>query len=222
MKTSQKTTSGKRRLLSSLFKIFRFLFGFAATLLLCGFGVFLYHIHHTAPSQHLAHADGIVVLTGKGGGRLAAGARLLKDGYGERLLISGVNTALDEEEIATLLGTEIEQVKCCIDLDYEARNTLENARETAIWARSLGYETIILVTSSYHMPRAKVEISAAINTINIIPYPVKPTPIAKGTSGKTGENFNRYLREYAKLLLSYARDPGARFKKNRKDKRNAK
>jgi uncharacterized SAM-binding protein YcdF (DUF218 family) len=221
MKKTKKTLSGKARLFSSLFKIFRFLFGFAATLLLCGFGVFLYHIHRSAPAQPLAKADGIVVLTGKGGGRLAAGARLLKGGYGERLLISGVNTALSEEKIATLLGTELEQVKCCIDLDYEAKNTIENARETAIWARSLGYETIILVTSSYHMPRAKVEINAAISGIHIIPYPVKSTSAAKNSTGKGSGNFNRNLREYAKLLLSYAREPGARFKKNRKDKRKS-
>ncbi len=202
-----------RRFGKSLFILMRFLFGFATTLLLCGFALFLFHINTLTPPKTLPQADGIVVLTGKGGGRLAAGGQLLKDKYGERLLVSGVNPAIDEKDIGVLLALDEEYIACCVDLDYEAENTVDNGKETANWARALGYETIILVTSAYHMPRAQVEISAAMDGITIIPYPVKSTSAPDEPWWGGGEKFNRNIREYAKLLVSYAREPGPRIKR---------
>ncbi len=192
------------------FKLIRFLISFALLLLTIGFGVFLLAINKSAPPDKLPKVDGIVVLTGKGGGRLEAGALLLANGYGERLLISGVNPANDAEKIRSLLKLEDKIFTCCVDLDYEAENTVDNGRQTANWARALGYENIILVTSSYHMPRAKVEISAAMDGIKIIPYPVKSSKKAGAPWWGGKDMWSRLFREYGKLLISYAREPGAR------------
>ena len=103
---SRGSNKNKAGLANAFRKLFRFLFGFASMLLLCGFVAFLLHISRATPPAPMSKADGIVVLTGKGGGRLAAGAQLLKDGYGERLLISGVNPAIDEKQNARLIRTE--------------------------------------------------------------------------------------------------------------------
>ena len=135
-----------------------------------GFGVFVYQISRSAPPDPVPKADGIVVLTGTGGGRLSAGAELLKRDLGEHLLISGVNRSISADEIQSLLTLDDTVFECCVTLDYEAENTFQNGKETANWARALGYESILLVTSSYHMPRAKVEISTAMEGIRIIPY----------------------------------------------------
>ena len=150
-------------------------------------------------------ADGIVVWTGRGGGRLEAATKLLEDKKGERLLISGVNAQNSREDIKDLLGISDVLDECCVDLDYAAEDTVGNARETAIWADALGYEHILLVTSAYHMPRAKVEIRSAVGPVRITPYPVKSTDHASWW--KDRKQFDRYAQEYGKLLGSLIREP---------------
>ena len=61
---------------------------------------------------------------------------------------------------------------CCLDLDYNAKNTIGNAYETTAWAKALGYKHIILVTSAYHMPRAEIQMGATTSQIKITPFPV--------------------------------------------------
>jgi len=202
----------KRTFKSALFSVSKFLLSFATTLLICGFIAFSIHISNLEPPTSIVKADGIVVLTGKGGGRLSAGADLLENGYGERLLISGVNRSLDTEDMRKVLSLEDDIYDCCVNLDYEAENTYENGLETANWARALGYEEIILVTSSYHMPRAKIEISTAMKGIKITPYPVQRERSEDDPWWGGQENAKRILREYGKLLVTYAREPGIRAK----------
>ncbi len=153
----------------------------------------------------MPQADGIVVWTGRGGGRLSAATKLLEEKRGERLLISGVNAQNSRQDIANLLGISEALDACCVDLDYAAENTIGNARETKIWAEALGYEHIILVTSSYHMPRAKIEIRNALGPIRITPYPVKSTENGRWWNDR--KQFDRYAQEYGKLLGSLVREP---------------
>lgn len=153
----------------------------------------------------IPNADGIVVWTGPGGGRLNAGTELLNSGKGERLLISGVNTQNSREDILAVLGLSEEQQDCCLDLDYAATDTIGNARETASWAKALGYEHIILVTSDFHMPRAQMEITAAAGRIRITRYPVKSAK--SGPWWRDRDQFDRLIQEYGKLLGSFARQP---------------
>ena len=63
----------------------------------------------------------------------------------------------------------------CVDLDYRARNTIGNAIETRRWAESNGFDTIIVVSSNYHMPRTLVELDHALPNLQKIPYPVAAT-----------------------------------------------
>ena len=173
-----------------------------------GFIVFAHKVDNLRPPQNISKADGIVVWTGKGGGRLETGADLLRRNKGERLLISGVNTKTSLETIKELVIIPDAQADCCIDLDYNAENTIGNARETASWAKALGYEHIILVTSSYHMPRAEIEIGAAAGRIKITAYPVINSEGSKWYSDRA--RFKRLFQEYGKLLLSYLRSPATK------------
>ncbi len=61
---------------------------------------------------------------------------------------------------------------CCVDLDYEARNTIDNATETSEWVAKHKYNSIIVVTSNYHMPRALAELGRAMPGVTLIPYSV--------------------------------------------------
>ena len=174
-----------------------------ASLALGGFLSFAQHVDRTGPPTDIPIADGIVVWTGKGGGRLQAGVDLLTAKKGERLLISGVHESNAPPQIKDVTGLSDALAECCLDLDYIAKDTIGNARETASWAEALGYQHIILVTSSYHMPRAKVEIASAAGRIRITPYPVERADSRKWY--KSGPRTKRLLQEYGKLLVSLAR-----------------
>lgn len=173
------------------------------SLLLGGFIAFAQHVDRIQSPETLPAADGIVVWTGKGGGRLQAGVALLEMKRGERLLISGVHEDNGIVQISEITGLAAEEAECCLDLDYAAKDTIGNARETANWAKTLDYDHIILVTSAYHMPRAKVEIAATAGHIRITPYPVERADSRKWY--KSADRAKRLLQEYTKLLLSYTR-----------------
>ena len=202
-KPKEKLTPKQRRWGWMKFSLFILVLVFA--MLLGGFLSFARHVDNlTTPARaDVPKADGIVVWTGKGGGRLEAAGQLLSDKKGERLLVSGVNTQIDLDQIASLSGLGPEETACCVDLDYAAANTLGNAKETAAWAQALDYKHIILVTSAYHMPRAQVEITTAAGRMRITPFPVMRDNPAKWY--QSGARFKRVLQEYTKLLLSYSR-----------------
>ena len=210
MRKPNENTSNKPRKRTAFLKVFKFLVNFATSLLIIGFAIFVTHISNATPPTHIPKVDGIVVLTGADGSRLLVGADLLQRGYGEKLLISGVNPSVKPEQIQGLLGIDDKKFTCCVNLDYEAENTIGNGRETANWAHALGYEKILLVTSSYHMPRAILEINAASNGIEIIAYPVKTERYENAPWWGGWRKIKLLVREYAKLLVSFTREPGAR------------
>ncbi len=61
-------------------------------------------------------ADGIVVLTG-GSSRVSDAMELLADGYGKRLLISGVHPTNAASDISRSLTDNQSLLSCCVDLD---------------------------------------------------------------------------------------------------------
>src|SRR5579863_7942996 len=135
-----------------------------------GFAGFLSQLRgaETKPSRT---ADGIVVLTG-GSSRVSDAMELLADGYGKRLLISGVHPTSAASDISRSLTDNQSLMSCCVDLDRSAVNTRSNAAETRRWARERGFKSLIVVTSNYHMPRAIVELSHAMPDITLIPFAV--------------------------------------------------
>jgi len=118
-------------------------------------------------------AQAIVALTGGSLERLATGVRLLEDHKGERLLISGVNRIVTDDELYVALDVDPALGHCCIDLGRAAEDTLGNASETAAWAREHRYTSLILVTDDYHMPRSQAELALAMPEAEIHPYPVR-------------------------------------------------
>ncbi len=106
----------------------------------------------TTPDE-VAPADGVVALTG-GSVRIAAAMKLLEDGKGTRLLISGVNRIASPADIRDVAKATQRYYSCCVDLGFQATSTVGNARETAGWARAHNFHSLIIVTSDFHMPRA--------------------------------------------------------------------
>jgi len=142
----------------------------AALLIAAGFGWFVWRL----PTDEIAldrNVDGIVVLTG-GASRILGAMELLAAGRGKRLLISGAyNPAITSGEISRLNPRYGRIVGCCVDFDH-APNTVGNAIETRQWALSHGFQSLIVVTSNYHMPRALAEIAHQLPDMTLVPFPV--------------------------------------------------
>lgn len=145
-------------------------------------------------------AEAIVALTGGSSERLSTGVRLLEERKGERLLISGVNRIVTDNELYHALNVDPALGACCIDIGRSADDTLGNAAETAAWAREHGYTRIILVTDDYHMPRSYAELSVAMPEAEIHPYPVRTRFTDPklwrsdlGAAGRLGAEYVKYL-----------------------------
>lgn len=106
--------------------------------------------------------DAIVVMTG-GSGRVDRGVALLRAGKAKRLFISGVDRTVRPHELALMADAPPALFRCCVDLGREAVDTRSNADETARWVRKRHYRSVRLVTSAWHMPRARLELSARLD-----------------------------------------------------------
>src|SRR4029077_4626807 len=102
-------------------------------------------------------ADGIVALTGAAA-RIPDAIELLATERGKRLLITGVYRATSSREIARITPLYSKYFTCCIDLDRSALNTFGNALETRRWAREHNFNSLVVVTSNWHMQRAMAEL----------------------------------------------------------------
>ncbi|MBB2960146.1 YdcF family protein [Methylobacterium sp. R2-1] len=158
-----------------------------------------------AERPNLDGVDGIVAMTG-GSQRVGDAIDLLAAGHGRRLLISGVNERTTRDEIVRLNPSQEQWITCCVDLDYRARNTIGNAIETRRWMRRHGFDTVAVVTSSYHMPRTLVELRHALQEgETLIPYPVVSDGLDLGRWW-TDPAVTRLLgAEYLKFLIAWAR-----------------
>lgn len=159
--------------MSSLRRVMILGAGAILSLLTLGFVLFA-SIVTRLPAQNNPHADGIVVLTGEGR-RIAEGARLLDEGRAQRMLISGVFRRTGKKALLDISGLAEDKFDCCVDIGYTALDTAGNANETRAWATSHGYESLIVVTASYHMPRSLAELSLALPTTRLVPHPVVPS-----------------------------------------------
>jgi len=171
--------------------------------LLVGFAIFADVVKQPAPSG-LPDADAIVVLTG-GEDRIETGIRLLSQGKGRRLLISGVNPSTRAAEIGRLAGQDSRLLKCCIDFGYVAVDTSGNAAEARAWAENWGYSKLILVTSNYHMPRSLTEFARVLPTAQMVSYPVGTRHYNLEAWWRHPPTARLLASEYVKFLTSAAR-----------------
>jgi len=175
----------------------------AALSLLAGFAYFVAQIP-TQPQGPAARADGIVVLTG-GASRIADAVHLLNDGHAKRLLITGVNPGTSRDALKQQIPESHNLFDCCIDIGHSAMNTLGNAAEAKAWVNDLGFGSLIVVTSNYHLPRSLSEFARAMPDITLLAYPVVPESFREADWWSEREAWRMLFIEYAKYLASVAR-----------------
>lgn len=176
---------------------------FALVLLIIGFIVFANSVdrEHSVPQRS---ADGIAVLTG-GVARIDEAMKLLAEGKAKRVLITGVNRTTTTEELKELASQGDQYFTCCVDIDKEARNTIDNATETSEWVALHHYGSIIVVTSNYHMPRALAELARAMPGVVLIPYSVVDNNVHLNRWWTYPGTTKLLLSEYLKYLPALGR-----------------
>jgi uncharacterized SAM-binding protein YcdF (DUF218 family) len=174
-----------------------------AAVVILGFGIFVWVL----PREQVVlngDADGIVVLTG-GTSRVVDGLELLGSHRGKRLLITGVNLGTTTTDIAREIPNYDRLLACCVDLDYSAINTLGNAVQTRLWATQHNFHSLIVVTSAYHMPRARAELEHQLPDVALIPYPVLSDRLRVEPWWTNGDTTKLVLSEYFKYLFAELR-----------------
>jgi uncharacterized SAM-binding protein YcdF (DUF218 family) len=165
------------------------LLSFAAIFYVLGFALFAVTLGAPAPDD-AAKVDAIVVITG-GKGRIEHAARLLAEGKGKRLLIAGADPSVRKADLVHRLGVRRPLFDCCVDLGSESVDTRSNAEEAKRWVDRRKFRSLRLVTSDWHMRRARYEFNRQFDpTIRIIPDAVKTEP-----------SFMTLFAEYNKYLL---------------------
>lgn len=150
--------------------------------------------------------DAIVVLTG-GSGRLDEGLKLLEQGLADKLFISGVYKGVDMENLLKAYRESPSDLNCCVAIGH-AEDTINNAVETAKWARVNSIASVRLVTSAYHMPRSVLEFKYALPGVTLIEHPVFPAHVKQqdwwawpGTTGLIVGEYNKFLMAWVRHRL---------------------
>ncbi len=193
--------SGARR----VFRVLLLVCTIGVFVFIAGFGLFADHIGHLSVPRDIDDADGIVVLTG-GQSRIDAAVELLKNGKGKRLLISGVNPIARADDLRIATGSETELFECCVDIDHAALDTIGNAEESAKWVQANAYDSIILVTNNYHMPRSLLEMRRLLPDAQVHPYPVVNTPLDNGAWLAKPNALRVLATEYTKYVGALVRE----------------
>ena len=161
-----------------------------------GFVAFALICLSATPQKPQLTTDAVVVLTG-GQNRIDQGLILFAEGKASHLFISGVHQDVKRSDITRRWAGETSLPPCCISLGKNAGTTVENAVETAEWAKKNDIESVRLVTSNYHMPRSKLELSAKMPDARIITHPIKQDDLDTGERRLWALVFS----EYHKFLL---------------------
>jgi len=164
----------------------------AALLLLLyaiGFILFAFTLGKPASAQ-AAPTDAAVVLTG-GSGRIEHAIDVLHQGKAKRLLVAGADPAVTKRDLAARIPGSSGLLKCCVDLGSESVDTRSNAEEAGRWLSKRKFHSLRLITSDWHMRRARYEFTRVLgNRYSIVTDGVQTEP-----------SFLILFAEYNKYLL---------------------
>jgi uncharacterized SAM-binding protein YcdF (DUF218 family) len=187
----------RRSLLSSL--KFLIALSLGAGLWLMGLIFFTHLIPFNSQDNDL-FTDGIVVFTG-GEARLQEALSLFERHKAKYLLVSGVNPeSTFKDKIAKM------PLKNQITIGY-ASDTIENAKETATWARANHLKSLRLITSNYHVPRSLFELRRLLPQVQIFSHAVVGESFLKPKWWLDPPTLILVIQEYNKFLFALLRRP---------------
>ena len=101
--------------------------------------------------------DAVVVPTGASG-RIERGLQILDEGKARHLLVTGVDREVRPREFAAEFEVAEARMECCVTLGMAAVDTRGNAKEASAWVNDNDVESVRLVTSDWHMRRARLDL----------------------------------------------------------------
>jgi len=153
-----------------------------------GFVLFAFTLGKPAPADARA-TDAAVVLTG-GSGRLEHGIEVVRERKAARLLVAGVDPSVRKRDLAQRVPGSDNMLKCCVDLGSESVDTRTNAEEASRWLIGHGFNSLRLITSDWHMRRARYEFGRVLgNKYQIVPDAVRTDPSFLTLFGE----YNKYV-----------------------------
>ena len=151
------------------------------------FALFAVTLGSPAPAGTTTEA--VVVITG-GKGRIEEGVKRLADRRAQRLLIAGADPSVTKDDLARRLRGRRALLACCVDLGSESVDTRSNAEEAKRWLDARGYRSVLLVTSDWHMRRARYEFQSQLGRrYEVTPDAVRTEPQLMTLFGE----YNKYL-----------------------------
>jgi|TARA_B110000014_G_C20091440_1_gene571474 uncharacterized SAM-binding protein YcdF (DUF218 family) len=164
------------------------------------FTYYLYQIYsHSDTNLKNKEYTAAIVLTGDQY-RIQKGISLLRENIVSKLLISGVNKQINKKSIIAEFPDSEILFNCCIDLDMISTNTFENARESYIWIHNNNLDSVIIVSSFYHLPRVKLEFSRFFKDKQIIFIPANDN-LKKTSFKKLLIEYIKYIRTSSSILI---------------------
>ncbi|MDR3126735.1 MAG: YdcF family protein [Rickettsiales bacterium] len=183
--------------------------GVAAVFYLIGFFVFALSMKTANPA---GKTDAIIALTGDSA-RIAAGVRDIAQGRSDRLFISGIQTS-NEPRLAEVISSTLAKMRregrlklseaavmSKIARPGNATDTLGNGLESREWCRKNNIKSVRLVTSFYHMPRAKFVFSRMIPDVKIVAESIPA--MGKSSAFSNLRLLKLGASEYNKLVATY-------------------
>ncbi len=141
--------------------------------------------------------DAAVVLTG-GAGRIEQGVQVLRQRKAKRLLVSGTDPSVTKADLAERLPRSGRLLSCCTDLDSTSVDTRSNAEEAGRWLDQNRYRSFRLITSDWHMRRARYEFGRVLgDKYKLVPDAVRTQPSFMILFGE----YNKYLLRRVAVLL---------------------
>jgi uncharacterized SAM-binding protein YcdF (DUF218 family) len=161
---------------------------FLLLLYLIGFVLFAFTLGRAAPAN-AQPVDAAVVLTG-GAGRIEHAIDVLRHGQAKRLLVAGADPSVAKRDLALRIPGSANLLKCCVDLGSESVDTRSNAEEAGRWLAKHHFRSLRLITSDWHMRRARYEFGKALKgKYVIVPDAVRTEPSFLTLFGE----YNKYV-----------------------------
>jgi uncharacterized SAM-binding protein YcdF (DUF218 family) len=157
-------------------------------LYLIGFVLFAFTLGKPAPAS-AKPTDAAIVLTG-GSGRIVHALDVLRDGKAKRLLVAGADPAVRKRDLAERIPGSARLLQCCVDLGCESVDTRSNGEEAGRWLANHRFHSIRLITSDWHMRRARYEFRKVLkDKYEVIPDAVHTEPSFLTLFGE----YNKYV-----------------------------
>jgi uncharacterized SAM-binding protein YcdF (DUF218 family) len=158
--------------------------------LLYALGFILFGVTLGRPAKADLKTDAAIAITG-GAGRIEHGMDVLADGLTKRVFIAGADTLVTKKEMFQRRGGRARLIRCCVDLGSESVDTRSNAEEAQRWLARHKYKSVRLITSDWHMRRARYEFERVLDgKYDLVPDAVTTEP-----------GFKILFSEYNKYLL---------------------